>query len=123
MVLRENDSAIIHTTDNIHETKHALSVLKLYEKYSNFCDRCAYEQALEWQNDFLEIRDLEEGILIYPEGSKNRTEYENLINKRKQEFNALKKDRDDFFGGTGFSINSSSSSGNNVKSFKELVSQ
>jgi hypothetical protein len=33
MVLRENDSAIIHTTDNIHETKHALSVLKLYEKY------------------------------------------------------------------------------------------
>jgi hypothetical protein len=70
-----------------------------------------------------EIRDLEEGILIYPEGSKNRTEYENLINKRKQEFNTLKKDRDDFFGGTGFSINSSSSSGNNVKSFKELVSQ
>ena len=33
IVLRENDNAIIHTTDNIHETKHALSVLKLYEKY------------------------------------------------------------------------------------------
>ena len=56
-----------------------------------------------------EIRALEEGILIYPEGSKNRTEYENLINKRKQEYNDLKKDRDDFFGGGGIDITTSPS--------------
>lgn len=33
MCLRKNNGAVIHTTDNIHETKHALSVLGLYEKY------------------------------------------------------------------------------------------
>ena len=33
MHLRKIDDASVHTTDNIHETKHALSVLELYEKY------------------------------------------------------------------------------------------
>lgn len=33
MHLRKIDDAIVHTTDTIHETKHALSVLELYEKY------------------------------------------------------------------------------------------
>lgn len=33
MFLREFDGSVVHTTDNIHETKHALTVLGLYEKY------------------------------------------------------------------------------------------